>query len=320
MLPNHAFFSYAYPADCFVFFSHNVEQILKKQVQSQDNTIRGNTMEMNVLNAAADTVFEKLGIKEAHCVLILGSGWSDVAKAFEVVAEIPYQEIPGLGAAGVSGHAGILRHCRVEEKSVLIFQGRRHWYEGSGWIPITIPVYIAARAGVETALITNAAGGIAAGLAPGDLMMITDHINAMGSNPLIGAHDEIWGPRFPDQSHIYRDDLQTILREAALTTGATLKDGVYIATSGPTYETPAEIRSYRMMGADAVGMSTVPEAILANAAGIKVAAVSCITNFAAGVSESALGHAEVLETTRRVMPVMTQLIAEFVRQVSSKGA
>jgi purine-nucleoside phosphorylase len=277
-------------------------------------------MDMNILSLAADKVFEKLDTEKARCVLILGSGWSDVAETFEVVTEVPYQDIPGLGATGVSGHAGMLRHCRVEGENVLIFQGRRHWYEGGGWTPVALPVYIAGRAGVETALITNAAGGIAENLTPGNLMMLTDHINAMGANPLIGSHNDFWGARFPDQSHIYRPELRTLLRESADATGTDLKEGVYIATSGPTYETPAEIQSYRMMGADAVGMSTVPEAMLANAAGISVAAISCITNFAAGVSNRALGHEEVLDTTRRAMPAMTRLIADFIKRVCRNRA
>lgn len=274
-------------------------------------------MDMELLEKAAETVFERLVLTRAKCVLILGSGWSDVAEAFELVREIPYQDIPGLGRAGVVGHAGRLRHCRINGDDILIFQGRRHWYEGAGWNPVALPAYIAARAGVETALITNAAGGISTELAPGDLMMITDHINAMGVNPLIGGHEEIWGARFPDQSRVYDPALQDRMREAAAASGTDLKEGVYIATSGPTYETPAEVKAYRLLGADAVGMSTVPEAMLANAASIKVAAVSCITNYAAGVSPEPLGHAEVIETTRQAMPVMSKMIHEFVSLITA---
>jgi purine-nucleoside phosphorylase len=277
-------------------------------------------MDMEALEYASQCVFERLETTRASCVLILGSGWSDVANAFDLISEIPYINIPGMGAPGVAGHAGCLRHCRSGSEDILIFQGRRHWYEGHGWTPVAIPVYIARQAKARAVFLTNAAGGITEDMTPGDLMMITDHINAMGDNPLIGPHDATWGQRFPDQSAIYHETLRGDLISAAGATGAELKEGVYLATSGPTYETPAEIRSYRALGADAVGMSTVPEAILANAAGIKVAGISCITNFAAGVSPEPLGHDEVLETTERVMPTMTAIIREFVTHVCSEPA
>lgn len=272
-------------------------------------------MDIEILKNASQTVFKKISTTKAKCALILGSGWSDVAHAFDLVTEIHYADIPGMGAPGVVGHAGCLRHCRAGNEDILIFQGRRHWYEGCGWTPVALPVYIAIQAQVENVLITNAAGGISENLAPGDLMMITDHINVIGSNPLIGGHESIWGERFPDQSEIYRHDLQEQIRRAAVETGTDLKEGVYLATSGPTYETPAEIRSYKTQGADAVGMSTVPEAILSNAAGMKVAGISCITNYAAGVSNEALGHEEVIETTRRAMPIMTKLIQKFITNI-----
>ncbi len=272
-------------------------------------------MDMAALAASSETVLESLGISEATCTLILGSGWSDVANAFDVVAEIPYAAIPGMGRPGVVGHAGCLRHCRCEGQNILIFQGRRHWYEGHGWTPVALPVYIATQAHAKTVLLTNAAGGIRENLSPGDLMIVTDHINAMGANPLIGAHKKVWGERFPDQSEIYPRSLRELLRTSAAETGAEVSEGVYLATSGPTYETPAEIRGYRRLGADAVGMSTVPEAILANAAGMTVAGISCITNFAAGVAAQPLDHDEVLQTTQRVMPIMTALIRQFVTHV-----
>ncbi len=272
-------------------------------------------MDMTALAASAEGVLGRLNISDVTCTLILGSGWSDVASAFDVVAEVPYDAIPGMGKPGVVGHAGCLRHCRCSGQDILIFQGRRHWYEGHGWTPVAIPVYIAAQAHTKTVLLTNAAGGIRESLAPGDLMIIADHINAMGANPLIGAHEAAWGERFPDQSEIYGRNLRELLRQSATEVGTDVSEGVYLATSGPTYETPAEIRGYRTLGADAVGMSTVPEATLANAAGLKVAGISCITNFAAGVSSEPLDHDEVLQTTQRVMPVMTSLIHQFVTHV-----
>jgi len=277
-------------------------------------------MDMSALAASSQAVLERLDISHAACTLILGSGWSRVADAFDSVATVPYAEIPSMGAPGVVGHAGCLRHCRCGDKDILVFQGRRHWYEGQGWTSVALPVYIAAQAQSGTVLLTNAAGGIGEHLSPGDLMLITDHINAIGTNPLIGAHDTTWGERFPDQSEIYRQDLRQALRDAATATGAELKEGVYLATAGPTYETPAEIRSYRTLGADAVGMSTVPEAILANAAGMRVAGISCISNFAAGVASRPLDHDEVLETTQRMMPVMTSLIRQFVTHVCTQAS
>jgi len=269
-------------------------------------------MDMKILNDASKTLLDKLSILNAKCVLILGSGWGDVANTFDIVNEISYDEIPGMGAPSVVGHAGCLRHCRAANENILVFQGRHHWYEGCGWTPVALPVYIAIHAQVENVMITNAAGGISENLVPGDLMMITDHINAMGASPLIGGHDSTWGERFPDQSEIYRKELQEQIRQAASKVGADLKEGVYLATSGPTYETPAEIRSYKIQGADAVGMSTVPEAILANAAGMKVSGISCITNYASGVSNEPLGHDEVIETTKQAMPMMSSLIHQFI--------
>lgn len=274
-------------------------------------------MNMQTLEHAADCVFERLNLKSAQCTMILGSGWSAAADAFHTVSEIDYADIPGLGAPGVKGHRGCLRHCRLNGADLLLFLGRRHVYEGAGWTPIAIPVYLAIQAGIKTLLLANAAGGINAHLAPGDLMLITDHINAMGSNPLIGAHQSVWGKRFPDQSAIYHTTLRYELQNVAARAAVELKEGVYLATSGPAYETPAEIRAYRTLGADAVGMSTVPEAILANAAGLDVAGISCISNLAAGVSHQPLEHADVLQTTQRMLPSMTAIIREFAAYVCS---
>lgn len=277
-------------------------------------------MDVQALEIASQSVLDRFSLTNAKCVLILGSGWSQVAESFDLIDSIPYTEIPGMGKPGVEGHAGCLRHCRVGTHNVLIFQGRRHWYEGEGWTPVAMPIYIAKQAHAQTALLTNAAGGISPDMTPGALMMLTDHINAIGANPLVGPHHAIWGKRFPDQSAIYSKRLQQLLLNAADTSKTDLKQGIYLATSGPTYETPAEVRSYRNMGADAVGMSTVPEAMLANAAGLEVAGISCISNFASGVSQAALGHEEVLETTQRVMPVMTELIRQFVIQICTEPA
>ncbi len=273
-------------------------------------------MDMQLLEDTFKAVASAMDLSRIDAALILGSGWSEVAEAFEPLATLPYHEMPAMGPPGVAGHAGRLLLARAGERRLLIFQGRRHWYEGLGWTPVALPVYIAANAGARAALMTNAAGGIRPDLTPGDLMLITDHINAIGANPLVGPHDPFWGDRFPDQSRLYDPALTAQLRSAATTTGVDLHEGVYLATAGPCYETPAEVRMFRGMGADAVGMSTVPEVVLANAAGLTVAAISCITNFAAGVTDSPLGHDEVLGTTRKVMPAMRTLIAELMTHAS----
>jgi len=265
-----------------------------------------------LLENAFFAIGKAMDIKHIDAVLILGSGWSDVAGAFEPLAELPYSAIPAMGTPGVPGHRGRLLLARAGDRRLLIFQGRRHWYEGLGWTPVALPVYIASSAGARAALITNAAGGIHPDFRPGDLMLVTDHINAIGSNPLVGPHHTLWGERFPDQSRLYDPELAVQLRRSASAAGIALREGIYLATSGPCYETPAEVRVFRGMGADAVGMSTVPEAILAGAAGLRVAAVSCITNHAAGVTGSPLGHAEVLDATRQAMPSMRALLHHTV--------
>ena len=248
--------------------------------------------------------------------LICGSGWSDVAGAFETLGSLDYAAIPGLGATGVAGHAGKLVRARVLGKELLIFQGRRHFYEGEGWTPVALPIYLLKKLGVAALVLTNAAGGVRKDLKPGDLMLIEDHINLFGSHPLIGPHNPVWGPRFPDQTTVYDRKLRELAELAAKKEKMTLARGVYLASSGPTYETPAEIRAWRTLGADAVGMSTVPEAMLANAAGIRVLGISCITNYAAGISPTGLTHEEVTATTKAVMPLMKNLLKRIFEELA----
>jgi len=243
--------------------------------------------------------------------LILGSGWSDIVEAFDIQDVIPYSDIPGMGETCITGHAGRMVIADSASGPLLIFQGRRHWYEGVGWEPIALPVYLCAKTGVTLLVLTNAAGGISQHIEPGNLMIIDDHINLMGVNPLRGPHDAAWGPRFPDMSEVYSTDLRQKFDEAAAQLDEPITHGVYIATHGPTYETPAEIRAFRSLGADAVGMSTVPEALLANACGLSVAGISCITNFAAGVSEEPLDHDKVVAATQRAQPRMQALLKHF---------
>jgi purine-nucleoside phosphorylase len=200
---------------------------------------------------------------------------------------------------------------------LLLFQGRRHWYEGSGWEPVAIPVYLSLKFGISVLILTNAAGGIRKELAPGNLMIIDDHINAMGCNPLIGNSDPVWGPKFADQTNVYDLELRKIFDKAGNKTGIPLSHGIYAATSGPTYETPAEYNALRLIGVDAVGMSTVPEAILGNAAGMRVAGISCITNIALQTAQNTLSHKEIVGVSENAYPVIRVLLAEFLKEVAT---
>jgi len=272
-------------------------------------------MDMRRLEQAFDAVNGALPSVHGGCAVILGSGWSEACTGLKIGTSIDYSGIPGLGKTQVKGHEGRLHLAECGHLPVLVFQGRRHFYEGAGWEPIAIPVYLALKLGVKSLLLTNAAGGIREDLDPGDLMVVEDHINAIGSSPMQGPHDPQWGPRFPDQSEVYSAVLRDRLLAAAEKCSVPLKRGVYAASSGPSYETPAEIRMLAGAGADAVGMSTVPEAMLANAAGLPVAALSCISNRAAGTGSGALSHEEVIETTQRIMPSMAALLSGFCQEL-----
>lgn len=238
--------------------------------------------------------------------LVLGSGWGDAIADFPVKASLPYEEIPGFGKTGVIGHAGKLVLSEVNGAELFIFQGRRHCYEGEGWTPVILPVWILKEFGARTVLLTNASGGIRDDLGPGSLMAIEDHINMLGGNPLQGPHREEFGTRFPDQTQVYVSELRKKLLEA----GADAS-GVYVAAAGPTFETPAEIRAFRSMGADVVGMSTVPEAIFANAMGMQVAGLSCVCNWAAGLGHKELTHEDVARAAAEAMPRMRAVLNAF---------
>lgn len=265
------------------------------------------------LDSAAEAVQKQWPNAKPKCGLILGSGWGEAVADFQGL-EIPYDTIPGFGKTGVAGHAGKLLSTSLNGMEVFIFQGRRHWYEGEGWTPVILPVYLLHALGAGTLLLTNAAGGIRDDLAPGSLMVIEDHINMLGSNPLIGSHNPTLGTRFPDQSEVYDKPLRQKLLEAGADSA-----GVYIATSGPTFETPAEIKQYRAMGADAVGMSTVPEAIVANALGMQVAGLSCVCNWAAGIGNAKLTHEDVNEVATATMPRMKSTIANFLEMLAGEN-
>jgi purine-nucleoside phosphorylase len=249
---------------------------------------------------------------ETGCGLILGSGWSAALDGGETLARLSYDAIPGLGASTVAGHAGELRLLRWEGMRLAAFCGRRHWYEGSGWTPVVLPVELLRRLGVRRLLLTNAAGGINPSLRPGSLLLIRDHLNMTGLSPLQGPVLPGWGTRFPDQSAVYAPGLAASLRACARRQGVGLAEGTYVFTPGPAYETPAEIRVCASWGADVVGMSTVPEAMVANAMGMRVAALSCVTNMAAGVGEARLSHEEVLAAAREAAPRLRRLLAAIL--------
>lgn len=247
------------------------------------------------------------GVGEVAVGLILGSGLGELADEIQDAVTIPYETIPHFPVSTVVGHAGQLVYGTLAGQKVLAMQGRFHFYEGNTMQTVTYPVRVMAALGVHSLIVTNAAGGVNESFTPGDLMLITDHINFTGTNPLIGPNDEKAGPRFPDMSHAYDADYIKLAHEVAAERQLHLKEGVYMGFTGPTYETPAEIRMARTLGADAVGMSTVPEVIVAVHSGLRVLGISCITNLAAGM-QSSLNHEEVVETTERVKVEFKELV------------
>ena len=251
----------------------------------------------------------KVRITEAPSIgLILGSGLGDFADGLENRVVIPFAEISNFPQPTVEGHAGAFVIGSCQGKTVVALQGRLHYYEGHPQQVITIPVRVMALLGVKQIVLTNACGGVNLNFAPGDLMLISDHINYSGSNPLIGQNLAQFGPRFPDLSNVYTKELRTKIMKVAEENGIALRQGVYVMYSGPNYETPAEIRMFRMMGADAVGMSTVPEAIVAAHCGMDVVGISCITNMAAGILPQKLNHQEVVETAALVHDKFQKLL------------
>ncbi len=249
--------------------------------------------------------------------VVLGSGLGNVMSSVEVETEIPYAEIPGAKASTVVGHAGKMVLGRVGSLPVVVLSGRMHFYEGHEMPEVMLLSRIIGRLGIRKLVVTNAAGGVNTSFKAGDLMLISDHINFMGVNPLRGSNIDELGPRFPDMSEAYPESLRTIAREAAAELKIPLKEGVYLALSGPSYETPAEIRAFRTLGADAVGMSTVPEVIAMAHMNIPVLGISCITNMAAGILKQKLGHTEVMETTARVEKQFTSLIVGILKRLDS---
>lgn len=232
--------------------------------------------------------------------LVLGSGLGDFARRVESPVAVEYRDIPGFPVSTAEGHAGRFVFGTIAGKAVAVMQGRVHFYEGYSMEDVVLPIRVLRALGAGTLLLTNAAGGIGNGFSPGDFMLLTDHIASFVPSPLLGENEPKLGARFPDMSAVYSPALREKAQRAAMDTGVPLKSGVYLQTTGPNYETPAEVRLYKAQGADAVGMSTACEAICARHMGMEVCGISCITNLAAGLSQTALSHEEVQETADRV--------------------
>ena len=269
--------------------------------------------EMKKIDEAAAKVLAVCG--KADIGVILGSGLGDYAEALEDAVKLPYSEIPGFPRSTVAGHAGMWCCGTLYGKRVVMMQGRFHYYEGYGMKDVTLPVRVMQKIGVKTLIVTNAAGGVNLGYHPGELMVIGDMFSMTAQNPLIGPNLDAFGPRFPDMSCAFDKELRALAHKCANEQGFALREGVYAQMTGPTYETPAEIRMLRTLGADAVGMSTVPEVIVARHGGMRVLGISCITNMAAGILDQPLNHAEVTETANRVKGQFRNLLDRIIEKM-----
>lgn len=256
-----------------------------------------------------------------RCALMLGSGWNRAVEQLDIVESISYGAIPHFGDVTVIGHQGRLLLVRTghlgegkEDGLALVFCGRRHWYEGASWESVVMPAVFAKRMGCELLLITNASGGIRPDLEPGDMVILRDHLRMNHLNPFVGPHNPAFGPRFPDQTHVYDPELIQWLMEAGTEVGQSLTTGVYVFSSGPAYETPAEIRAYGLLGADVVGMSTVPEAMFAHAIGLRVAGLSFVSNHAAGIAKHTLSGSEVITCAEANSEKMAAVVLAFLRR------
>ena len=263
---------------------------------------------------AVNYIREKINGFVPDILLILGSGLGDFTNGLDGVS-IPYSEIEGFVPSTVAGHKGALFFYSKNGKNVAVMQGRFHFYEGNSMETITYPIKLLQRLGAKTVILTNAAGALDTTLTPGDLMLIVDHINLMGTNPLIGKNDDSFGERFPDMSQIYSLELRKLALEAANENKIELKEGIYAATTGPSYETPSEVRMLKFIGADVVGMSTVPEAIVANWLKMKVLGISLVSNYASGVTDSKLSHGEVLEIGKETSVKFKKLVNSVIDKI-----
>ncbi|MBM6619955.1 purine-nucleoside phosphorylase [Bacillus suaedaesalsae] len=275
-------------------------------------------MEKIQIERAASYIKDKL-TSGPKIGLILGSGLGVLAEEIQNPITLPYHEIPEFPVSTVEGHAGQLVIGELEGIQVVAMQGRFHFYEGYSLDKVTFPVRVMKEIGVETVIVTNAAGGVNTSFKAGDLMLITDHINNMGQNPLIGPNNPEFGVRFPDMSAAYCPKLRAKAKDVASSLGISLQEGVYVGNTGPSYETPAEVRMIRTLGGDAVGMSTVPEVIVARHAGLTVLGISCISNMAAGILDQPLTHDEVMETTEMVKTSFLSLVKGTVKEIGGNN-
>jgi purine-nucleoside phosphorylase len=266
---------------------------------------------------AARMIRSRAGV-DCSVAIVLGSGLGGFAEDLKDAVAIPYQEIPGFARSTVEGHAGRLVIGKIGEVAIAAMQGRFHFYEGYSLEQVTFPTRVLKLLGVHTLLLTNAAGTLNIEFTPGSLMLISDHLNLLGDNPLRGENDPRFGPRFPDLTSVYAPELQSVVIDEARAMGLNVRRGIYAGLSGPSYETPAEIHMLRSLGADAVGMSTVPEAIVARHMNMRVVGISCITNLAAGVSDALVDHSQVMATGERVRAQFSELLRRVLpRLVSS---
>lgn len=247
--------------------------------------------------------------------LILGSGLGVMGEEVENKIIIEYSAIPNFPVSTVEGHKSRFIFGTLNNKKVAVMQGRFHFYEGYKMQEVVFPVWVMKALGISKLIVTNAAGGVNKSFTPGDLMLIKDHINFAGTNPLMGPNVEEFGPRFPDMSNAYNSELINIARKCAENNDITVQEGTYMMFTGPNYETPAEIRMARVLGGDAVGMSTVPEVMTANHSGMKVLGISCITNMAAGILDQPLNHHEVIDTAEKVKSKFVKLVKEIVQNI-----
>ncbi|WP_256756796.1 purine-nucleoside phosphorylase [Cohnella sp. WQ 127256] len=247
--------------------------------------------------------------------LILGSGLGELADEIQDAIRIPYESIPHFPISTVEGHAGQLVIGHLHNKTVIAMQGRFHYYEGYSMQEVTFPVRVMKALGVDQLIVTNACGGMNPDFNPGDLMLIEDHLNMTGANPLIGSNDSTLGPRFPDMSRAYTPELLELVRDTAKSLGITVQQGVYAGITGPTYMTPAELTMLRKLGGDAVGMSTVPEVIVASHMAMKVIGISCVTDMAIGEHLEPLSHEQVIEVANRTKPMFISLVREIVARL-----
>ena len=284
---------------------------------AQKKSPRGGSSEFAAANRAAKFIFSKTKLRP-KVALVLGSGLGAFADDLTDATRIPYEKIPGFRQSTAAGHAGHLVIGKTTGVPVVAMQGRIHYYEGYSLKDVTFPMRVFARMGVRSAILTNAAGGINTQYNQGGLVVLRDHINLMGMNPLVGPNDERFGPRFPDMSKAYSPSYRAIAAEEARKLRMEIQEGVYAAVSGPSYETPAEIRYLRTIGADLVGMSTVPEVIVARHMGIDIIGISCVTNMAAGILDQPINHEEVLETGERVRSQFVALLRAVIPRIANE--